>query len=151
MLEPLCLTLTLIPLVTQTKLAWEEHLGGSFEDDLWDKRGGWASFCLFLSTLSFIPRPACNTVSALAITLNAVLYTSSCMQNNVSSGHQPTAAQTALFYAQNFLECQQTTKTVWWDSAALLVLIIQYRAVRAKAIPPVPRNSWESTLGEKKK
>lgn len=35
--------------------------------------------------------------------LNAVIHTLSCMQYNVSSGHQPTAAQTALFYAQTLL------------------------------------------------
>lgn len=48
------------------------------------RQEGWLSF--------FLPSP-----------LSTALDTSSCMQYDVSSGHQPTAAQTALFYAQTLL------------------------------------------------
>lgn len=41
------------------------------------------------------------------------------------------------FMLRHFLEHLQTTKTVQWDSAALLVLIIQYSALRAQTGPSV--------------
>lgn len=64
-----------------------------------------------------------------------VIETLSSAHSDVIPDYRPTGTHTA-FHAQTLLKHEQTTKTVWWELLAILILIMQYSTLMVQRILP---------------